>query len=40
MITVSENAKQHALDLISDENSPKETVMLVELDGGGCSSFT
>jgi iron-sulfur cluster assembly protein len=40
MITVSENAKQHALDLISDENSPKETFIHVGVDGGGCFGLT
>ncbi|MFT6842731.1 MAG: iron-sulfur cluster assembly protein [Psychroserpens sp.] len=39
MITVSENAKQHALDLISDENSPEVTFIRVGVDGGGCSGL-
>ncbi|MGK0325340.1 MAG: iron-sulfur cluster assembly protein [Polaribacter sp.] len=40
MITVSENAKQHALDLISDEKSPEGTFIRVGVDGGGCSGLT
>jgi iron-sulfur cluster assembly protein len=40
MITVSENAKQHALDLIADENSPKGTFIRVGVDGGGCSGLS
>ena len=40
MITVSENAKQHALNLISEENSPEETFMRVGVAGGGCSGLS
>jgi iron-sulfur cluster assembly protein len=40
MITVSENAKKHALDLISEENSPESTFIRVGVDGGGCSGLT
>ena len=40
MITVSENAKQHALSLISNENSPEGTFIRVGVDGGGCSGLT
>jgi iron-sulfur cluster assembly protein len=40
MITVSENAKQHALSLIKDENSPEGTFIRVGVDGGGCSGLT
>ena len=40
MITVSENAKQHALDLRADENSPKGTFIRVGVDGGGCSGLS
>jgi len=34
MITVSENAKQHALDLIKGENRPEGTFIRVGVDGG------
>jgi iron-sulfur cluster assembly protein len=40
MITVSENAKQHALDLISEENNPEGTFIRVGVDGGGCSGLS
>ena len=40
MITVSENAKQHALSLIANENSPDGTFIRVGVDGGGCSGLT
>ena len=40
MITVSENAKQHALDLLADENSPEGTFIRVGVDGGGCSGLS
>ena len=40
MITVSENARQHALSLISNENSPYGTFIRVGVDGGGCSGLT
>ena len=40
MITVSENAKQHALRLISNENSPEGTFIRVGVNGGGCSGLT
>jgi len=40
MITVSENAKLHALSLITDENSPEGTFIRVGVDGGGCSGLT
>jgi iron-sulfur cluster assembly protein len=40
MITVSENAKQHALDLIKNENRPEETFIRVGVDGGGCSGLS
>jgi iron-sulfur cluster assembly protein len=40
MITVSENAKQHALNLISDENSPEGTFIRVGVAGGGCSGLS
>jgi len=40
MITVSENAKQHALSLMVIENSPEGTFIRVGVDGGGCSGLT
>lgn len=40
MITVSENAKQHALDLIKNENRPAGTFIRVGVDGGGCSGLS
>ncbi len=40
MITVSENAKQHALSLIKNENNPEETFIRVGVEGGGCSGLT
>ena len=40
MITVSENAKQHALSLIAKESRPQDTFIRVGVDGGGCSGLT
>ena len=40
MITVSENAKQHALDLIKNENKPEGTFIRVGVEGGGCSGLS
>ncbi|MEO6904022.1 MAG: iron-sulfur cluster assembly accessory protein [Bacteroidia bacterium] len=40
MITVSENAKQHALELIKNESLPEETFIRVGVDGGGCSGLS
>jgi iron-sulfur cluster assembly protein len=40
MITVSESAKQHALNLIKNENSPEGTFIRVGVEGGGCSGLT
>ena len=40
MITVSENAKQHAFNLISEENSTKGTFIRVGVAGGGCSGLS
>ena len=40
MITVSENAKQHALALIKQENRPEGTFIRVCVDGGGCSGLS
>ena len=40
MITVSENAKKHAIDLIAKENHPEGTFIRVGVDGGGCSGLS
>jgi len=40
MITVTENAKIHAIDLIKNENRPADTFIRVGVDGGGCSGLT
>ncbi|MBL7918843.1 MAG: iron-sulfur cluster assembly accessory protein [Bacteroidia bacterium] len=40
MITVTENAKNHAIDLIKAENRPVDTFIRVGVDGGGCSGLS
>ncbi len=40
MITVSENAKEHALKLISEEQKPEDTFIRVGVEGGGCSGLS
>lgn len=40
MITVTENAKNHALDLIKNESRPEGTFIRVGVDGGGCSGLS
>ena len=40
MITVTENAKNHAIDLIKSENRPVDTFIRVGDDGGGCSGLS
>ncbi|MBK9284256.1 MAG: iron-sulfur cluster assembly accessory protein [Sphingobacteriaceae bacterium] len=40
MITVSENAKAHALELMKAENSPADTFIRVGVEGGGCSGLS
>ncbi|MCU0435087.1 MAG: iron-sulfur cluster assembly accessory protein [Bacteroidia bacterium] len=40
MITVSDNAKAHALKLISEENRPADTFIRVGVDSGGCSGLS
>jgi len=40
MITVTENAKMHALNLIKEENRPADTFIRVGVDGGGCSGLS
>jgi iron-sulfur cluster assembly protein len=40
MITVTENAKQHAIALIETENRPADTFIRVGVEGGGCSGLS
>ena len=40
MITVSENAKAHALDLMQQDNKPVDTFIRVGVDSGGCSGLS
>ena len=40
MITVSENAKAHALNLIKEENHPSDSFIRVGVEGGGCSGLS
>jgi iron-sulfur cluster assembly protein len=40
MITVTENAKQHALQLIAEEKHPEGTFIRVGVEGGGCSGLS
>ena len=40
MITVTENAQMHAINLIKEENRPEGTFIRVGVDGGGCSGLT
>src|ERR1044072_2044618 len=40
MITVSENAKNHALELIRAENKPADSFIRVGVDSGGCSGLS
>ncbi len=40
MITVTENAKNHALELIRAENRPLDTFIRVGVEGGGCSGLS
>jgi iron-sulfur cluster assembly protein len=40
MITVSENAKIHALDLMHKESKPGESFIRVGVEGGGCSGLS
>ena len=39
MITVSNAAKEHAIQLIKDEHKPENTFIRVGVDGGGCSGL-
>jgi iron-sulfur cluster assembly protein len=40
MITVTENAKNHAINLIQTENHPADTFIRVGVEGGGCSGLS
>lgn len=40
MITVTENARNHAIQLISDEKRPADTFIRVGVEGGGCSGLS
>jgi iron-sulfur cluster assembly protein len=40
MITVTENAKNHAIELIREEKRPSDTFIRVGVDGGGCSGLS
>ena len=40
MITVTENAKNHAINLIINENRPADTFIRVGVEGGGCSGLS
>lgn len=40
MITVSEEAKHHAIELIKAENHPTDSFIRVGVEGGGCSGLS
>ncbi len=40
MITVSENARVHAIDLMKAENKPEGSFIRVGVEGGGCSGLS
>ena len=40
MITVTEKAKEKAIELMSKENSPVDSFIRVGVEGGGCSGLT
>ena len=40
MIKVTENAKNHAINLIQTENRPADTFIRVGVEGGGCSGLS
>jgi iron-sulfur cluster assembly protein len=40
MITVSENAKAHAIELMKAENHPADSFIRVGVEGGGCSGLS
>lgn len=40
MITVTERAKQKAIELMANENRPADSFIRVGVEGGGCSGLT
>jgi iron-sulfur cluster assembly protein len=40
MITVSENAKQKAINLMREDNKPEDSFIRVGVEGGGCSGLS
>ncbi|MBK6522829.1 MAG: iron-sulfur cluster assembly accessory protein [Sphingobacteriaceae bacterium] len=40
MITVSEEARQYALELIENDNKPADSFIRVGVEGGGCSGLS
>ncbi len=40
MITVSENARLHAIELMKAENRPENSFIRVGVEGGGCSGLS
>jgi len=40
MITVSQEAKDHAIELMRDENHPADSFIRVGVEGGGCSGLS
>ena len=40
MITVSESAKAHAIELMQQDNKPADTFIRVGVDSGGCSGLS
>jgi iron-sulfur cluster assembly protein len=40
MITVSENAKNHAIELMKSENRSENSFIRVGVEGGGCSGLS
>ena len=40
MITVTEKAKEKAIELMSKENKPAGSFIRVGVEGGGCSGLT
>jgi iron-sulfur cluster assembly protein len=40
MITVSETAKAHAIELMKAENHPADSFIRVGVEGGGCSGLS
>lgn len=40
MITVSDSAKAHAIELMTQDNKPADTFIRVGVDSGGCSGLS